>query len=154
MTKPSLPSLWSRRPQTLEAFGALQREIDRVFDDFHPFRLARGASMGPRLDISETDGEYVIEAELPGVGEADVDVSVENDLITIKGEKKIDHEDKSKDYHLIERAYGAFSRSVSLPFSVDPAKVTATFDGGVLRVTAPKPSEAKAEKKKVEITKA
>lgn len=154
MTKPSLPSLRGRRPQPLdlgETFGALQHEIDRVFDDFSHFRFGRLSLGAPRIDVSETDGQYVIEAELPGVDPKDVDVSLDGDVLTIKGEKKIDREDKNKDYHVVERAYGAFSRSIALPFAADAAQMEAKFDKGVLRITARKPPEAKSEKKKIEI---
>jgi HSP20 family protein len=156
MTKTSLPSLWGRRAHSLdlgETFGALQHEIDRVFDDFGHFRFGRGGlSLGaPRIDVSESDGDYVIEAELPGVDPKEVEVSLDGDVLTIKGEKKIDREDKSKDYHVVERAYGAFERSVALPFKADETKIQATFANGVLRITAPKPAEAKTEKRKIEI---
>jgi HSP20 family protein len=150
-----LPSLWSRRPRALgfgDTFGSLQREIDRVFEDFGRFEGAGAqALMAPRVDISESDGEYVIEAELPGVELKDVDVSIDGDVLTIKGEKKLDREDKSKDFHLIERAYGSFERSIALPFAVDPSAIKAKFHDGVLRITAPKPAEAKSEKKKIEV---
>jgi HSP20 family protein len=156
MAKTSLPSIWGRRAQTLdlgETFGALQHEIDRVFDDFGRLRFGRsGLSLGaPRIDVSETDGEYVIEAELPGVDPKEVEVSLDGDVLSIKGEKKIDREDKSKDYHVVERAYGAFERSIVLPFKADEKKIQAKFTNGVLRITAPKPAEAKTEKKKIEI---
>jgi HSP20 family protein len=156
MARPSFPALWGRRPHALdlgESFSALQREVDRVFEDFRPFRLGRGgfAMTAPRLDLSETDGEYLIEAELPGVDIKDVEVSLDGDILTIKGEKKIDREDKTKDYHLVERAHGAFERSITLPFAVDPKKIKAKFDKGVLRITATKPAEAKTERQKIEI---
>jgi HSP20 family protein len=156
MTKRSLPTLLGRRSRGLDfgdAFWALQREVDRVFDDFGrlDFTRAGGGALMPRLDVSETDSQYVIEAELPGVDIKDVDVSLDGDILTIRGEKKTDREDKSKDYHLIERSYGTFQRSIALPFSADAKKIAATFDKGVLRVTAPKPAEAKTEKKKIEV---
>jgi HSP20 family protein len=124
-----------------------------VFDDFHPFRLGRaGLTMSaPRLDVSETPEEYLIEAELPGVDIKDVEVSVAGDLLTIKGEKKIYREDKSKDFHLVERAHGVFERTIALPFAVDPRKITAKFQAGVLRISATKPTEAKLEKQKIAI---
>lgn len=153
MTKPSLPSLWTGRSQLDlgETFGALQHEIDRVFDDFGRIRFGRLSFGAPRVDVSETDGQYVIEAELPGVDPKEIEVSLDGDVLTIKGEKKIDREDKSKDYRVVERAYGAFSRSITLPFAADADKIEAKFDKGVLRITAAKPPEAKTEKKKIEI---
>jgi HSP20 family protein len=155
MARPSLPALWGRRAQAFdfgESFSALQREVDRVFDDFRPLRRRGGLTMtAPRLDLSETDGEYLIEAELPGVDIKDVQVSLDGDILTIKGEKKVDREEKAKDYHIIERAHGAFERSIALPFAVDAKTVVAKFHDGVLRITAPKPAEAKTEKQKIEV---
>jgi HSP20 family protein len=159
MTKRSLPTLLGRRPRGLDfgdTYWAQQREVDRVFDDFGRLDYSRAGRgpLTPRLDVSETDGQYVIEAELPGVDIKDVDVSLDGDILTIRGEKKTDREDKSKDYHLIERSYGSFERSIALGFTTDAKKISATFDKGVLRVTAPKPAEAKTEKKKIEIASA
>jgi HSP20 family protein len=156
MTRRSLPTLLGRRSHGLgfgDTYWALQREVDRVFDDFGriDFSRAGAGALTPRLDVSETDKQYVIEAELPGVDIKDVDVSLDGDILTIRGEKKTDREDKSKDFHLVERSYGTFERSIALPFAADAKKISATFEKGVLRVTAPMPAEAKTEKKKIEV---
>ena len=163
----ALPSLWrSRRAggellpsrEVWEPFGSLQRDMERLFEDFsRDFGwgppAAAGAGMAPRVDVSETDSEIKIEAELPGVDEKDVEVVLSNGRLTIKGEKKQEKEEKKKDYHMVERSYGSFARSIALPFQADPDKVKATFAKGVLNVTVPKPPEVKAKEKKIAIGK-
>ncbi len=158
MTRHSLPSLLGRRPRTLDfgdAMTALQRDIEQVLYDFGRSGLLRRGERGaltPRLDVTETDSEYVIEAELPGVDAKDVEVDLDGDVLTIKGEKKSEHEDKAEGYHVVERSYGMFERSVALPFAADADAIVASFDKGVLRITAPKPAEARSEKKKISVT--
>jgi HSP20 family protein len=110
-------------------------------------------AVAPRIDVSETDSEIKIEVEMPGVEEKDVEVVLSNGRLTIKGEKKQEKEEKKKDYHLVERSYGAFARSIGLPFEADPSKVQARFDKGVLTVTVPKPPDVKAKEKKIPISK-
>jgi HSP20 family protein len=145
--------------ETDDGFRSLRREIDRVMNDFSrgfpgPW-LAQGSKglrqWDPRLDVAETDGEFEITVELPGVDEKDVDVTLWGDVLTIKGEKKSETEDKKKDFHRIERSYGMFQRQMSIPFDVDPKDVDAKFKKGVLTVTLPKPPEAQAETRKVKI---
>jgi HSP20 family protein len=141
-----------------EPFGSLRRDMERLFEDFsRDFgsgapALAGGAT-APRIDVSETEGEIRIEAELPGVDEKDVEVVLSNGRLTIKGEKKQEREQKKKDYHLVERSYGSFARSIGLPFEVDPDKVDASFAKGVLTITVPKPADVKAKEKKIPIGK-
>jgi HSP20 family protein len=148
----------SMRPET-NVVGTLHREIDRLFED-----LTRGVSIGgtpmtlnllPSIDATETDQEIVITAEMPGLERKDVDVSLEDGILTIRGEKKIEaeqKEDKSKNVHVAERAYGAFYRMLELPPGVDPSTVQATMSKGVLKVTIPKP--ARSETKKIEVKEA
>lgn len=150
-----LPSLWGeeRRDHPL---SHLQREIDRMFEEFmSPGRLAAvgdgGMVMVPRVDVAETDDSIEIMAELPGVDQEDLDVSVEGDVLTIKGEKRSEAKEKKKDYHLVECSYGSFRRAVHLPGGVDPKKVSATFDKGVLKVTLPKPEATKQNRRRVEV---
>ena len=144
-------------PQETDPFRALQRRMDHQFDDFArgyrwPFANGRNAPM-PQIDVSETDADVTIEAELPGVDEKDIGVTLTDNLLTIKGEKKQEKEEKNKDYHLTERSYGSFSRSMTLPFDADPKKIRAKFDAGVLKITLPKPAEVKAKVKKIAIGK-
>jgi HSP20 family protein len=163
----ALPSLWrsgrgrgelSPSRDLWEPFGALRRDMDRVFEDFsREFGwgppAAAGVATAPRVDVSETEGELRIEAELPGVDEKDVEVTLSNGRLTIRGEKKQEKEEKKQDYHLVERSYGSFARSLTLPFAADPEQVKASFAKGVLTVTVPKPAEVKAKEKKIAIGK-
>ncbi|MGI9405897.1 MAG: Hsp20/alpha crystallin family protein [Hyphomicrobiaceae bacterium] len=161
MTLPSLlPSLWGRNDDRDNTFQSLQHEIDRVFDEFkkgfHLPTLTGGNGnstphFSPRVDVTETDKAIEISADLPGVDEKDIDVTVADNVLTIKGEKKTEKEDKTKDYHLIERSYGAFHRAIPLGFDVDDKKVDAKYDHGVLKITLPKPPEAAAKTRKIPV---
>ncbi len=99
----------------------------------------------PAVDISEDDGEYLIKAELPEVGKDDVKVTVENGVLTLRGERRFEQEEKTRKYHRIERGYGSFMRSLSLPDDADADKVSADYKDGLLRIHLPK-SEAKKPK--------
>jgi HSP20 family protein len=163
----ALPSLWGSRRERgelapsrdiWEPFASLRRDMERVFEDFSrdfgwgPPATA-GTAVAPRIDVSETDSEIKIEAEMPGVEEKDVEVVLSDGRLTIKGEKKHEKEEKKKDYHVVERSYGSFARSIGLPFEADPNKVQAKFDKGLLTVTVPKPPEVKAKEKTIPISK-
>lgn len=130
--------------------ATLQREIDRLFDGFA--RNLAGHVTGtlvPSMDMSETDKEIEVTAELPGLEEKDVQLNVADNILTIRGEKKNQREEKEKDYHLLERSYGSFTRSVELPRGVNPDDIKAVISKGVLKVTVPKP--APSQTKKIEI---
>lgn len=141
----------------MDPFSAMRTEIDRVFDSFlgrdfggfsPPAWRVGGSAMSPKVDIRESDTEISIEAELPGIDEKDVTVTLADGVLTIKGEKKAEREEKKDDYHLTERSYGSFQRAFRVPDSADPDKVTAKFDKGVLTVTlAKRPESVKAEKR-------
>ncbi len=105
----------------------------------------------PRLDVSETEKEIVLTAELPGVEKSDIEVTVSDNMVTIKGEKKKEEEKKGKNYYRMERSYGSFRRSVALPCEVDRSKVDASFKKGVLTVTLPKSVEAMKKVKKISV---
>ena len=128
-------------------------EIDRLFDDFLNWRpLSRPSGWGdwvPAIDVSETDKEIVVHAEVPGVDAKDIDISLNGRVLTIKGERKQEQEDKEKNYHRIERRYGSFSRSFELPADADIAKVKAHYKDGVLQINLPKTKEQSV--KKIEI---
>jgi HSP20 family protein len=159
----------TRRMSFWEPFEALHKEVDRIFEDFtsgfgrralsrrvseaEPL-LRHEASFGvsaPVVDVVEKEKEYQISAELPGLEEKDVDVSVADDMLTIKGEKKEEKEEKAKNYYLSERRYGAFQRSFQLPSGVDAEKIEANFQKGVLTVTLPKTPEAQKKEQKITI---
>jgi HSP20 family protein len=151
-----LPALWGENTSSKEPFRALQTEIDRLFNDFTSDlpSLAHWNGNGrlmPRLDVAETETALEVLAELPGVDEKDIDVTISDDILKIKAEKKSDNEEKTKDYHIVERSYGTFERSMRLPFKVDTNKVEAKFEKGVLKLTVQKPAEAKAKVQKIEV---
>ena len=156
-TKSQLPSLWER--EQFEPFKSLHREIDRVFDNFAdamPWSTRTNGGNGqgrmtPQVDLSETDKAVEVSVELPGVDEKNVDVTVTDDVLTIKGEKKAEKEIKEKDYHRVERSYGVFQRTLTLPCDVKADKVEAVFDKGVLQITLPKSPEAKSKSHKIKI---
>ncbi|MDH3579861.1 MAG: Hsp20/alpha crystallin family protein [Hyphomicrobiales bacterium] len=134
MTRSLIPSLWGTPKKDDDLFSSLHHQIDRVFDEFThgehwPFPTAhtKNGKLSPRIDVSETDKEIEVTADLPGVEEKDIDVSLSDDRLTIKGEKKSETEKKEKDYHLIERSYGSFERTMRLPCEVDSKKVQAEF---------------------------
>lgn len=133
-------------------FMSLQREIDRLFDDFtRGFPALGGTSSGlvPSIDVTETDKDIEITAELPGLEEKDVQINVADNLLTIRGEKKAEKEEKDKNYRLVERSYGSFERTLELPDGVNADAIQANIAKGVLKVTVPKP--APAQVKKVEV---
>jgi len=135
-------------------FSFLQQEIDRLFEGvnrgFPSFPAFSGAGANlPRMDVSETDKAIEIEAELPGLETKDVQINLSDNVLTIRGEKKNEREEKDKDYHLVERSYGSFSRSVELPQGVKPEDVSAEIAKGVLKVTVKKP--APKQSKQIEI---
>jgi HSP20 family protein len=132
-------------PRTFSPFLNLHREIDRLFDDFTRGFGSFGnwpelpsTMLTPTMDVTETEKEYEVTAELPGMEEKDVDITLTDGVLTVRGEKKADHEEKGKDYHMVERSYGSFARSLQLPAGVDPNAIKARLDKGVLKVSIPK----------------
>ncbi|MHC4661353.1 MAG: Hsp20/alpha crystallin family protein [Planctomycetota bacterium] len=121
--------------------------FDNFFENFG-LEPSREAGWSPRLDISETETEFVVKADVPGVDPKELDISLEDDILTVSGEKKEEHEEKEENYHRIERSYGSFSRSIKLPSNVDSSKIEAGSKDGVLKLVIPKVEE---EKKKFKI---
>jgi HSP20 family protein len=105
-----------------------------------------------KVNVAETDKAIEVTAELPGVDAKDIDVELRNGMLSIRGEKKAEKDEKQKDYHVVERSYGMFERSFAVPDEVETDKVEASFDKGVLKVVMPKSAEAKSKTKKVAIT--
>ncbi|MGB9594877.1 MAG: Hsp20/alpha crystallin family protein [Candidatus Poribacteria bacterium] len=136
--------------------AAIRDEMDRLFDEFFNFvpgrrrELLEGEWL-PSIDVAETDDDVVVTAELPGVKQDDVSISVLNDVLTLKGEKKEEKEIKKENYHRIERSYGSFQRSINLPTGVQADKAKATYKDGVLTVTIPKAESAKPKSIKINI---
>ena len=123
----------------------LQTDLNRVFDAFFGGRTANGATRRwiPAMDLVETDDHLLLKADLPGLDRDDVEIEIRDGVLTVSGERKTEHEDSSNGYHRVERSYGRFSRSLSLPQGVDADQVQAEFDKGVLEVRIPKPAERK-----------
>jgi HSP20 family protein len=152
----------ARRGDALSPFAPIRREMERMFEDFFsvfgvPARAEReGAPLpagiiAPRIDVSETDDEVRITAELPGVNEKDIDVRLIDDVLTIRGECQTEHEEKQQDYRVMERARGTFVRSLRLPFTADANQVQASFKDGILTITIPKPQEAQERVQRIEV---
>jgi len=154
------------RPENIgQPFLDLQRATNRLFDDFfRTFGFSGGhwgeplsltpdvfGSQWPRVDISETDDSIRITAELPGVNKDDLEISVSEGRVTIRGEKKEQKENKGKDYYRLERSYGAYQRSFSLPCEIDEDKVDASFEHGVLDIKLPKTEAARKRVKKIPV---
>lgn len=123
---------------------SLQSEVNRVFDGFFGNGSASTSRRWvPAMDLIETDDAFVLKADLPGIGRDQVDIEVKDRVLTVSGERKAEHEDGSEGFYRVERSFGRFSRSMSLPDGVDADAITADFDGGVLEVRVPKPAERK-----------
>ena len=133
--------------------GRLRNEIERLYDRFfdsRPFHSADEGEWIPSVDVSETAREVIVKAEIPGMDAKDIHVSLEGEMLAIKGERKQERQEKEENFHRIERSYGSFYRSIRLPSEVDPDKVKATYKKGILKVNL-----AKTEKetgKKIEVT--
>jgi HSP20 family protein len=142
-----------------DPFFQLHREMNNLFEDFvsdfgAPSLFAENGATGARpvhIEFTDTDKAIKLEAELPGVDEDDIQVELSDNLLTIRGEKKVEEEDKDKDNGYSRRAYSSFQRSMSLPFDVDPDAVDAKFKNGVLKLTLPKPPELDARARKIAI---
>ena len=137
-------------------FENLHREIDRLFEDFGkgwPRLSFDGKSdvLAIATDVTESDKDYRVTAEIPGMDEKDVEVTVASGMLTMKGEKREEYEETKKDFYRSERSYGAFQRSFRLPEDVDQEKIEASLKKGVLTVVLPKTAEAQKKARKVEI---
>jgi HSP20 family protein len=138
--------------------ASLQERMNRMFDE--SFRgigrggeedWALGGSWAPAVDIYEHEGNIVLKAELPGIDPKDVDIRLENGVLTLRGERKLDQEVKKENYHRVERTYGAFSRSFTLPTMVDQEKIKAEYKDGVLKLHLPKKDEAKPKQIQINV---
>jgi HSP20 family protein len=128
----------------IRELDSLQGDMNRLFDRFFEGRPnGTGRRWIPAMDLVETDDHLVLRGDLPGLTEDDVDIEIKDNVLTVSGERKSENEEKGEGYHRVERSFGSFSRSLSLPQGVDAQKVDAQFDNGVLEVRIPKPAEAK-----------
>jgi HSP20 family protein len=126
---------------------SLQNEMNRLFNTaFDAPAPGNGGTMRrwmPAMDLVESGDHFVLRADLPGISEEDVKIEVEDGTLTLSGERKAEHEEREEGYYRVERAFGSFSRSLTLPKGINPDAVTANFDRGVLEVRIPKPEERK-----------
>ncbi len=135
-------------------FERVRREMDRLWDSFFEVpkrRPEEAAEWLPSLDVAETKNEIVVKAEIPGMEPKDIDISFSDGMLTIKGEKKQEKEEKEQNYHLVERSYGVFTRSIRLPADVQTDKIKASYKNGILAVTLPKSEEAKKKEVKIKV---
>ena len=160
-----MPNVEASRPKATaparprDVFEAMRQEMDQLFDRFDfgsrwPALASRGEGSGfmvPDVDVRDTGSSLVIEAELPGVTDKDLSVTVADGVLTIKGEKKSQREEKKDNYYMSERSFGSFERSLTLPESADDSKIEARFDKGVLHVTVPKKPESVKATKQIEV---
>lgn len=136
-------------------FDRLRKEMDRLWDSFFEGRPGKRTKEEggwlPSLDVTETKGDLVVKAELPGMDPKDIDISLSEGVLTMRGEKKQEKEEKEEGYHLIERSYGSFIRSVRLPKDVQSNRIEASFKNGVLKVVLPKSEETKKKEIKIKV---
>src|SRR5215212_9270138 len=134
------------RWEPLRELGTLQSEMNRLFNTVFDGPTPGDATMRrwmPPMDLLEAGDDFILRADLPGMSEEDVNIELEDSTLTVSGERKAEHEGKKEGYYRVERASGAFQRSLTLPKAVDPETVSASFDRGVLEIRIPKPEERK-----------
>jgi HSP20 family protein len=137
------------RGSYVNPFDVFNQAFNQFLRSGEPEAQESTRTWAPAVDIFETTEAYVVKAELPGIPKEDVHITVENNVLTLKGERRFEKDETKENYHRIERTYGAFARSFTLPTRVDHEDVQAKFDNGVLTITVPKAAEAKP--KKIEI---
>ncbi len=151
-----LPSIFtSGNNGVVDPFSSLRHEVDRAFESFGKYTPTMPWSKGlmaPKINLVQKDKVMEVTAELPGVELNDVELLVDDDILTIKGEKKSEKEEKNAESYIHECSYGAFARSVQLPFDIDSKKVVAAFKNGILTVTIPVPAQVESKAQKVQIT--
>ena len=144
------------RWEPVRELTSLQSEMNRLFNTFFDSPSTGGGGNGvrrwiPAMDLVETEDHFVLKADLPGMNEGDVNIEVEDNVLTVSGERKSEHEDKREGYYRVERSFGSFRRTLTLPEGVDPEAVNATFDKGVLEVRIPKPEERKPRRVAIQV---
>jgi HSP20 family protein len=138
------------RWEPVRELNTLQSEMNRLFNNLFDTPVPNGTTSVrrwiPAMDLVETDDDFVLRADLPGLSEGDVNIELEDNVLTVSGERKAEHEERKEGYYRVERASGSFSRSLTLPEGVSPDAIKANFDKGVLEVRIPKPEERKPRK--------
>ncbi len=132
---------------------SLRKEMDRLWESFFGERIGLEPIEGwaPALDVTETKDNLVVKAELPGVDPKDVEITLSGNVLSIKGEKKQEKEEKDEDYHLVERRYGSFVRTIRLPVEVAEDKIEASYKNGILKIVLPKSEKAKKKEIKIKV---
>ncbi len=155
--KKQIPVRHEDGPYAASSLSTLNQEMNRLFDEFHksfslwPSGFETGAGFQPKIDLSEADAALKLTAELPGMNENEIEVSISKDSLTISGEKREERESNASGFYQLERSYGQFHRVVWLPCEVDSDRVNASFKNGVLTVDMPKASPADREQKRINI---
>jgi len=141
------------RIDPFRGLSTLQDEVNRLFESSFHGRADNSAltSWAPAVDIYETENDLVLKADLPDLNEKEIDIRVENNMLTVRGERKFEQQVKEENYLRIERTYGSFSRSFGLPNTVNTEGINASYKNGVLRVTMPKRAESKLKQVKVNV---
>jgi HSP20 family protein len=143
------------RWEPVRELSSLQSEMNRLFNTFFdtPTTAGNGPTRRwvPSMDLVETDEHFVLRADLPGLSEEDVAIELEDNVLTVSGERKAEHEDKKEGFYRVERSYGQFRRSLTLPEGVDADGIEASFDKGVLEVRIPKPAERKPRRVAIKV---
>ena len=141
--------------ESLRELSAMQNRMNRVFRESHspesPEEALTTTTLAPPVDIYEDEHNIILKIEVPGIDEKDIDVSIQNNTLTVHGERKIEKEEKEENFRRVERQYGSFTRSFTLPSSVEPGQVSARCDKGVLKINLAKKAEAKATQIKVNV---
>ena len=145
----------SKQLPHLGNFEKMRRETDRMWNSFFEGRprliVEEEGEWLPALDLTETGNEFVVKAEMPGLDPKDIDISLSDNMLTIKGEKKQEREEKEENYHLLERSYGAFTRLIHLPGEINQQKITTSYKNGVLKIHLPKSQKAKKKEVKIKV---
>ncbi len=146
-------TLW----KPLREIERISREMDKFFDSLFErrptrrFRFFEEDELFPLVDITETDNDLILRADLPGIDPNDINISLSDGILTIKGEKKQEKEEETEDYHIIERSYGTFTRQIQLPKSIESDQASASYKNGVLKIVLPKKEESKRKEIKISI---
>src|SRR5579859_2697862 len=155
-SKEDLPMTVLTRFEPFREFATLQDRINRVFRDSYSSGASQDdslttSSFAPAVDVYEDEHKVSLKIEVPGIDEKDIDVRIENNTLTVQGERKIEKEEKEENYRRVERQYGSFTRTFTLPQTVDTEHVSANYEKGVLKITLPKKAEAKPKQIKVNV---
>jgi HSP20 family protein len=137
------------RWEPFRELSSLQTDMNRLFNAAFDTPAGNGGGTRrwtPAMDLLETDDHFVLRADLPGMTQEDVNIELEDNVLTVSGERKAEHQEKQEGFYRVERAFGSFARSLTLPKGIDPERVSAGFDNGVLEVRVPKPEERKPRK--------